>query len=200
MTNLILFLSPYLIGSACGWLYRWVRFKLGKPSLLRPLYKWEKQGRRFWVLVMFAIVLGQELLATQGLALRPNLNDHISTIFLFSGMIWLSLVLVRRAKNWDWGLYLGTVIALLPFTFFIWFLVYLSGNGLEYDIVTENGKTYLHTSEQESWSDHYVHKYEVVNDYLMKARAADYDIHRLSERHYNFSYEEKYFSKEDTND
>lgn len=200
MTNLILLFSPYLIGSACGWLYRWVRFKLGKPSPLRPLYKWEKRGRRFWVLVMLAIVLGQDLLATQGLALRPNLNDHISTIFLFSAMIWLSLVLVRRAKNWDWGLYLGTVIALLPFTFFIWFLVYLSGNGLEYDIVTENGKTYLHTSEQESWSDHYVHKYEVVNDYLMKARAADYDIHRLSERHYNLSYEENYFANEDTND
>lgn len=197
MTNLILFFTPYLIGSACGWLYRRIRLKLGKPAPLRPLYQWEKIIRRCLVAFMAGIMLVHDVLASQGLALRPNLNTQVTNLVLISVMIWLSLVIVRRlAKQWHWGSYLGTLMCLLPATFYIWFMVHLFGNHFEYDIVTENGRTYLHTSGQDGWHDHYVHKYAVVNDYLMKSKAADYDIARLSERQYNLSYEEKYFSSE----
>lgn len=202
MTNLLFFISLYLFGATCDWLYRFVRSELGKPTPLRPLYKWEKQGRRFLVLVMLAIVFGQELLVAQGLALRPNVSTLSKWILFAALVLWLSLVCYRRMreKAWSWSSYFDQLVVGLPVILVAAFVTALSGNNFEYDIITENGKTYLHTSEQEGWSDHYVHKYEVVNDYLMKAKATDYDIHRLSEHHYNLSYEEKHFSNEDTND
>lgn len=199
--NTLFFLFLYAIIKSMDRLYRWVRSKLGKPKPLRPLYHWEKMSRRLLAVILLGIVLGQELLAHQGLALRPSFGSPFKNLFFLAALLWLPLISVKRlSKQWNWFLYFGLMIAFLPFTFFIWFAVQLSGNNFEYDIVTENGKTYLHTSEQESWSDHYVHKYEVVNDYLMKSGAVDYDIHHLSERHYNMSYEEQRLSTEADHD
>lgn len=181
---------PWIVIFCLDKIYRLWRKRHGKTLLLRPLYPLEKVFRCLFLSYLVLITVFQAILSHHGLSLRPWLSIYTDFLACLSGSLFLSLVLYRRSSSkWDNALLFSLILCITFPTIFVW-----SGTGYqgEHDLVTTNGTTYLYTTEAASWSDHYTHQFEVINDFLMKKEAVDYDINDLAPYIWGQTYEAKF--------